>query len=123
MRSTNIFLADHRTHLQRILAAAFLTAILLPLAFLIIKYEKGLARRARCRRGRDAGALRIPCRLSHGGPDPAERGARVCEHAAGEQTRHEQRLNATALQAPATIFCACLNDILDFSALDAAAFI
>ena len=39
----HIFQADGGPHLQRILVAAVLTAILLPLALLIIKYEKGLA--------------------------------------------------------------------------------
>src|SRR5207244_10728286 len=40
----DILLADERTHLQRILMAAFLTAILLLLAFLLLKYAQGLER-------------------------------------------------------------------------------
>lgn len=42
----DIFLADDRTHLQRIVVAGFLTAILLPLALLISDMRKALRGRA-----------------------------------------------------------------------------
>jgi signal transduction histidine kinase/CheY-like chemotaxis protein/HPt (histidine-containing phosphotransfer) domain-containing protein len=115
----DIFLAADRTHLQRILAAAFLTAILLPLAFLIIKYEKGLAR------ARDAAEAAMRARseflavMSHEIRTPLNAVLGFASILLESKLDTEQRLNATALHGAGDDLLRLLNDILDFSALDA----
>src|ERR1700738_5179657 len=115
----DIFLADDRTHLQRILAAAFLTAILLPLAFLIIKYEKGLAR------ARDAAEAGTRARseflavMSHEVRTPLNAVLGFASALLESKLDTEQRLNAMALHGAGDDLLRLLNDILDFSALDA----
>jgi signal transduction histidine kinase/DNA-binding response OmpR family regulator len=115
----DIFLAADRTHLQRILAAAFLTAILLPLAFLIIKYEKGLAR------ARDAAEAAMRARseflavMSHEIRTPLNAVLGFASTLLESKLDTEQRLNATALHGAGDDLLRLLNDILDFSALDA----
>src|SRR5882757_1583565 len=115
----DIFLADDRTHLQRILVAAFLTAILLPLAFLIIKYEKGLAR------ARDAAEAAMRARseflavMSHEIRTPLNAVLGFANTLLESKLDTEQRLNARALHGAGDDLLRLLNDILDFSALDA----
>jgi signal transduction histidine kinase/CheY-like chemotaxis protein/HPt (histidine-containing phosphotransfer) domain-containing protein len=115
----DIFLADDRTQLQRILVAAFLTAILLPLAFLIIRYEKGLAR------ARDAAEAAMRARseflavMSHEIRTPLNAVLGFASTLLESKLDTEQRLNATALHGAGDDLLRLLNDILDFSALDA----
>jgi signal transduction histidine kinase/CheY-like chemotaxis protein/HPt (histidine-containing phosphotransfer) domain-containing protein len=115
----DIFLADDRTHLQRILVAAFLTTILLPLAVLIIKYEKGLAR------ARDAAEVGMRARseflavMSHEIRTPLNAVLGFASTLLESKLDTEQRLNATALHGAGDDLLRLLNDILDFSALDA----
>jgi signal transduction histidine kinase/DNA-binding response OmpR family regulator len=115
----DILLADDRTHLQRALVAAFLTAILLPLAFLIIKYEKGLAR------ARDTAEAAVRARseflavMSHEIRTPLNAVLGFASTLLESKLDTEQRLNATALHGAGDDLLRLLNDILDFSALDA----
>jgi signal transduction histidine kinase/CheY-like chemotaxis protein/HPt (histidine-containing phosphotransfer) domain-containing protein len=115
----DIFLADERTHLQRIAIAAFLTAILLPLAFLITKYEKGLAQ------ARDAAEAAMRARseflavMSHEIRTPLNAVLGFASTLLESRLDTEQRLNATALYGAGDDLLRLLNDILDFSALDA----
>jgi signal transduction histidine kinase/CheY-like chemotaxis protein/HPt (histidine-containing phosphotransfer) domain-containing protein len=115
----DIFLADDRTHLQRIVVAAFLTAILLPLALLIVKYEKGLAR------ARDAAEAAMRARseflavMSHEIRTPLNAVLGFASALLESKLDTEQRLNATALHGAGDDLLRLLNDILDFSALDA----
>ena len=115
----HVFLADDGPHLQRILVAAFLTAILLPLGILIIKYEKGLAH------ARDAAEAAMRARseflavMSHEIRTPLNAVLGFASALLESRLDTEQRLNATALHGAGDDLLRLLNDILDFSALDA----
>src|SRR4051794_36613384 len=93
----HVFLADGGPHLQRIFMAGVLPAFLLPLALLIIKYEKGLAR------ARDAAEAAMRARseflavMSHEIRTPLNAVLGFASTLLESRLDTEQRLNATAL--------------------------
>jgi signal transduction histidine kinase/DNA-binding NarL/FixJ family response regulator len=115
----DIVLADDRTHLQPILVAAFLTAILLPLALLIIKYEKGLARSCDAAEAAMRARSEFLAVMSHEIRTPLNAVLGFANTLLESKLDTEQRLNATALHAAGDDLLRLLNDILDFSSLDA----
>ena len=114
----DVFVPYYRTRLARLLAAGFLTAILVPLIILVIRHERGLAR------ARDEAQAAMRARseflavMSHEIRTPLNAVLGFAGTLLESRLDAEQRLTAKALHASGDDLLRLLNDILDFSRLE-----
>ena len=114
-----MFASFYRTRLVRLSAASLLTLALIPLLLLILRYQRGLAL------ARDAAEAGTRARaeflavMSHEIRTPMNAVLGFAGSLLESKLDAEQRLTATALNVAGDNLLRILNDILDFSRLDA----